>query len=385
MIRRPPLVSLSLAIALLALGAAGTGRAALRDAPTPGALTAGPLPPQIAASFQAVRDDRPPPHIVRGIHYVVSNENRHYLYRDALGVKGGVYVGVGTDQNYLLAGWQRPEVLVLMDFDQVVVDLHRVYRQAFLGAADPASFVKLWADARRLEQLISASPEPEEVKARMTRAVRIGRVAVHRRLARLQASYKRHKIPTFLDDPQQYAFLVEMFKQGRVFMVRGDLTADRSVSDIGAAARAHGLPVRVLYMSNAERYFGYNADFKRSMLNLPLDERSVVLRTSDYNRKFYQYTSQTGANFHAWLRHDRTRSARRMLAYKEFSRQDGQTLAVIRVTPDRLPRLPAVRAQPGDRVCCMEARRPQGAAKARRAADPSLDPRVQALGAALFF
>ena len=56
-------------------------------------------------------------------------------------------MGVGTDQNYLIAGWSRPEVLVLMDFDQVVVDLHRVYQLAFLHAESPEAFLRLSAEA----------------------------------------------------------------------------------------------------------------------------------------------------------------------------------------------------------------------------------------------
>src|SRR5579883_1489971 len=122
-----------------------------------------PLPASTVTAFRNVRDDRPPAHIVRGIHYVVSNENRHYLFRDAVRGKGGVFVGVGTDQNYLMAGWARPEVLVLLDFDQVVVDLHRVYRLAFLNAETPAAFMKLWAPRGwdRLTTLINQSePDP---------------------------------------------------------------------------------------------------------------------------------------------------------------------------------------------------------------------------------
>ena len=49
-----------------------------------------------------------------------------------------------------MGGWWRTwpmrgaalEVAVLLDFDQMVVDLHAVYRVAFLAISDPAEFIR---------------------------------------------------------------------------------------------------------------------------------------------------------------------------------------------------------------------------------------------------
>jgi len=333
----------------------------------------GPLPKEAQDAFRAVRDDPPPPHIVRGIHYVISNEGRHYLYRDAVKDTGGVYVGVGTDQNYLIAGWSRPEVLVLMDFDQVVVDLHRVYRLAFLKAQTPEEFIALWRDKNKadMQALIDEGIADPELRAAAQRAYHIARSAVHRRLLRVKARYAQLKMPTFLDDAEQYAFIVDMFKNERVYMVRGDLTADRSVSDIAVAARAAKMPVRTLYLSNAERYFHYNANFRGSMLSLPLDERSVVLRTSHFTQGRYQYSVQPGANFHAWLNDGKIKSAKDMLAFRHY-KVHGGALAFMTLTPDKVPP-PIVRARSGDHVRFMEARRAaEKRAAETRAAEESL-------------
>ena len=63
--------------------------------------------------------------------------------------------------------------------------------------------------------------------------------------------------------------------------------------------------VRVLYLSNAERYFQYTAAFRASVKALPFDDRSVVLRTmglgSDKTVDPYFYVVQPGRNFQAWL------------------------------------------------------------------------------------
>ena len=56
--------------------------------------------------------------LVRGhVRGRVGNEDHLDLFRPAVKDKGGLYIGVGTDQNYLLGAWARAEALVLMDFD----------------------------------------------------------------------------------------------------------------------------------------------------------------------------------------------------------------------------------------------------------------------------
>lgn len=342
-----------------------------------------PLLPDMAQAFRAIPEDRPPAHIVRGIHYVVSNENRHYLYKPAAREPGGVFIGVGTDQNYLIAGWYRPEVLVLMDFDQVVVDLHRVYKLAFLDAESPAAFVKLWSPTRvrRLHALIDQSDEAPAVRRRMHYALNVSRHRVERRLFALKYRYQQVKVPSFVTDAAQYAYVVGMFKHDRVFMMRGDLTADKSVNGIAAVARTYNLPVRVVYLSNAERYFPYNPDFRASMLNLPMDEHTMVLRTSDFHDGHYQYTAQSGANFHAWLRSPDTRSVKRMLDYRHYRQKNG--LAQILVTPDAVPHLAqaarrtvaSVRLHRGDRVLGVQA---QNATPAAAPAAPAAPTAVSA-------
>jgi hypothetical protein len=254
------------------------------------------------AASAAVRPDPPPPELVRDTHYIISNENNHERFRAAVAGLGGVYIGVGSEQNYLIAGWSRPEVLVLMDFDQVVVDLHRVYRAIFLSAKDPAAFRRLWDRSREDEVLTllrQAYPGPEGKG--VVRAYRMSRYTIPERLDKLIAQYGAAGIPTFLHDAAQYEHLAGLFRAGRVLAVRGDLTVGSALRDVAAAARQTGLPVRVVYLSNAERYFPYNEDFKRSLRALPMDERSLLLRTMARRNGAYEYFIQSGTAFQAWL------------------------------------------------------------------------------------
>ena len=240
---------------------------------------------------------------MRDQHYIISNESRHDLFKDAALNRGGVFIGVGSDQNYLMAGWARPELLILFDFDQVVVNLHRVYRAFFLNAATPEDFMALWdpKNEARAESLLAAEYADPPRRAAVVRAYRTARYAIPRRFRGVLATYKQHGVSSFLDDPEQYRYLVQMFRGGRVVMVRGDLTVGTCMSSIAAALQGIGASVRLLYLSNAERYFTYNDAFRKSMLALPTDENSLVLRTRARRDGSYEYIMQEADNFRAWV------------------------------------------------------------------------------------
>ena len=83
------------------------------------------------------------------MHYTRSNETRHYLFKSPINEIGGIHVGVGAEQNYIFAGWSKPKVMILMDFDQWIVDLHRAYSVMFAKAETPDAFIELWQKKNR--------------------------------------------------------------------------------------------------------------------------------------------------------------------------------------------------------------------------------------------
>lgn len=275
------------------------------------------------SAFANLPADPAPPELVRGLHYWISNEDQLELFHDAVKDKGGLYIGVGTDQNYLLGAWARAEVLVLMDFDQSIVDLHRVYRVLFRKAETPGEFLHLWSQASKPEvrRLIEEGhPDPKE-RASALRVYGIARGAVERRLNRVVAQMKKASLPCFLVDADEYAHIRRLYQEDKVFMVRGDLTARRTVSAIGRAAARAGMKVGVLYLSNAEQYFPYDAQYRSNIRELPLDENSVVVRTSGQRGithvkgTYYHYNTQSGTSFVAWLGDAKTKSVLSMLRY----------------------------------------------------------------------
>jgi hypothetical protein len=265
--------------------------------------------------------DPPPPELVRGSHYYVSNETRLDLFHAAVRDKGGVYVGVGSDQNYLLAGWARAEALVLVDFDQAVVSLHRVYRVLFRAAETPEDFLRLWSPRsyREVRRLVEESYPRGPERSSALSAYGHARWSVDRRLRKVLPQMKQASLPCFLTDAGQYAHLRKLYLEDRVFAVRGDLTASRTLSALGKALEESGQVVRVLYLSNAEQYFPYGAQYRSNIRGLPMDEGSVVLRTSGQRGiphvrgTYYHYNTQSGRSFAAWLEDEKTRQVRPML------------------------------------------------------------------------
>ena len=62
-------------------------------------------------------------------------------------------------------------------------------------------------------------------------------------------------------------------------MLVGNLTGPNTVQTIASASAALGLPVNVLYLSNAEEYYDYTTQYRANIQALPVTPESVVLRT----------------------------------------------------------------------------------------------------------
>lgn len=267
-----------------------------------------PLTDEQRALLAGIREDPKPKELNRNSHYWVSDERRHDLFREDITDLGGTLVGVGTDQLYVMAGWSRPALLIPMDFDQAIVDLHRVYRLLFREAADIDAFLKLWAEKRseHVMSLIDGGVADQADRKRARKAFRSARALVWARLQRVMRKQKKLGVASFLNDAAQYNYLRDLALKDRIHPVRGDLTGPRTMSDIAGATRSLGEPVRVLYISNAEQYFKWGDGYRRNIKNMSYDDRSQVLRTVRLGEKGsvdgrYHYMSQGGTDFAGWM------------------------------------------------------------------------------------
>lgn len=239
-----------------------------------------------------------------GKQYLAGNEKTLYAFRPKIDNVGGGYVGVGSDQAYFFIGWARPEYAWLIDYDEDVVSIHAVYRDFLEAAETPEAFYALWAkDTRKQSMKLIEADSDERTKALRVLYLR-HRGWIERRLRGQLKRLGRAKVSCWLSDQEMYDFVRDLVLADRVRPMLANLLEDGAVRHVGESARKLGVPVRVLYLSNAEEYWkDYPQTFRDNILALPYDDQSVVLRTLliwDVNQD-YRYNTQSLDNFRHWL------------------------------------------------------------------------------------
>ena len=262
-----------------------------------------PLPADLQEALHAIRADPRPKALVKGTHYVMSNEPKQWLFRGAMTTPGGIYVGVGAEQNYIFMGWSRPEIAILMDFDELIPRLHDAYASIFRRVDTPEAFLAAWTKAGHEEVLgwLREDYQPPRLK-RVTDAWKFARPRAAAHLHDLAAEYAKRGMPIFLSDQAQYTFVRDMVRSGRVHAVRGDVTKHRTMRDIAAFATKACLPIRTLYLSNVEGYINYYIpNYRKNILGLPGDAHSVVLQTDPSGGHTYRYIAEPLAVYRDWI------------------------------------------------------------------------------------
>jgi len=320
----------------------------------PAAAIAISVPPKpLTADEVAIFDGAPLDPVPRKLDATRADlEGRHYLWCDEANLQlwyphikdlGGGYMGVGSDQAYLFIGWMKPRFAWLTDYDPWITWLHRSYAAFFAEAKTPDDFYALWSNGKAkssralLERVYADDPE----RKRIVFVFRQARRVVHRRLRRLRKKMKRVDVPSYVTDQAQYDFVRAMVANGRVNPRRVNLLAAAGMKGVAEEARQLGVPIRVLYMSNAESYWRYGKRFRENVAAQPFDERSLILRTvaSKNVNDDYHYNMQPGLNFQRWLAEDWVRSVRQVVPRVRIRGKDHVPLT----TTDRDPVKPARR------------------------------------------
>lgn len=237
-----------------------------------------------------------------GRHYLSGDEYRLDCFGQSISDLGGGYVGVGTDQAYLLIGWAKPELAWLIDYDALVPHVHQIYRAFFLEAEDADAFLSLWQrDSVEAAQAALRRHAPDADLAMKVLAK--ARAGASQRLTRLRRDHQARGVDSYLTDPAQYRYVRAMMREGRVRPMLANLLTSGGLAGVGQAARELGVTIRTIYLSNAEEYWRYGATFRENIKSLPFDERSMVLRTrSTFSRnRDYQYNVQPALEYVTWL------------------------------------------------------------------------------------
>ncbi len=271
----------------------------------------------------------------------VSNEDRLDVLIPHVSNIGNVYIGVGAEQNLTIAAWAKSEFIYLMDFTQVVVSANQMMIMFLKESPTKEIFLSRYAKGNEKEAyaLIEKNLEnPENYKKIYNQIGKFIRKR-HRtnRITSLEYKYKM-----FQTDDKEYEYIRNLALTNRILPVKGNLLGKTTLKSIGDTLRANGKYVGIIYFSNAEEYFIYPKEFKESILNLPVLESSVVVRTlsvkqakfpwspgSDISTDFgFHYCIQPIQNFQVWLSSgpEKLRSDLIMEAGGETNRKLGITI-----------------------------------------------------------
>lgn len=314
--------------------------------PTPAAADPlAPLSDEVRERFVGLPQDPKPEELIRNSHYWISNELNQHIWYEHVHDLGGAYLGVGTDQNYMLAGWAKSDLVVVVDFDASIADLHQVYGLFFTEAETVDDFYQRWSPAREAEGLALIDERYAERPdvAKIRKAYKIARQLVWARLRIVRKAYEKRDIPTFVTDQAQYDHIRTLWRNGRVFALRGDFTANETMVALGKAMSDSGLSFNVIYLSNVEQYVDYTPEWRRNFMGLPVGEKGVVVRTLGWGAfgfaegEKYHYNVQEAPKFLEWLATSRVKNLPTMLYYRTKTDVVGLSLLDGEVKPSKKP------------------------------------------------
>jgi hypothetical protein len=273
---------------------------------------------------------------------LISNERSYLHPLDALrerGVTGGVYIGVGPDQNFSYIAQVRPSMAFIVDVRRDNMLLHLLFKALFKLSRDRTEYLSLlfarpppdndarsgretWrnADLLSLVRYVDGTrpnmARTESTRARVSAAIAEFGIPLstsdqetvnrfHRRFIDAGLSLKfqstgrapRSVYPTYRDllletdrsgnhgnylaSEAAFQFVKSLQAQDRVIPVVGNLAGDRALASIARLMIQQRLRLSAFYVSNVELYLwqdGLFSQFVANLARLPSEPRSVIIR-----------------------------------------------------------------------------------------------------------
>jgi hypothetical protein len=303
---------------------------AVRVAPTP-------LPPQIADQtfWQMIVDFSEAGGFFRSDN-LVSNETTFQQVIPELQrtlAPGGVYIGVGPDQNFTYIAALRPRIAFIVDIRRQNMLLHLMYKALVEESSDRAEFLsRLFSRARPAGLNAKSSPQAlfeayGAVEASNERFEHNLRSVIEHLVSRhrfslsasdrqsidyvyrafyssgpnIRYSFGRYggwrQFPSYaellmetddrgenhgyLASEERFQTLRELEKNNLIVPLVGNFAGRRALRSVGDYLRAHNATVTAFYTSNVEQYLFQNNEWRRFFSNvasLPLDGTSTFIR-----------------------------------------------------------------------------------------------------------
>jgi hypothetical protein len=252
------------------------------------------------------------------------------------GVNGGVYLGVGPEQNLTYIAAIRPAMAFVVDIRRQAVMQHLLYKAVFEIAKDRADFIALLFSKPRPDDLDGSTPiqriwsafaavraDPDLASKNAVRIVeqlteRHGFIFTAAEAAQLESvraafvhygpdistrgglgrlraagnggtfadltgwAYDSAGDPqSFLSTEENFQFVKSLEQKNLLVPVSGDFGGPKAVRAIGAYLQKQGLVVSAFYVSNVEQYLfqdGKATAFYDNVATLPVNDDSVFIR-----------------------------------------------------------------------------------------------------------
>jgi len=255
------------------------------------------------------------------------------------GVAGGVYLGVGPEQNFTYIAAIRPKMAFIVDIRRQAIMQHLMFKAMFELANDRADFIsilfakprpagldtsttiqKIWEAyrtvvsdstlrtknyARVVEKLTKTQgftfTEDESAKLTAvfnafyyygpsiaTRGSTGGRGGDFTDLTGYSVDLGGQP-RSFLSSEENYRYVKTLHEKNLIVPVSGDFGGPKTIRAIGTYLKEHNGIVRAFYVSNVEQYlFGdaKNDLFYANVETLPIDSTSVFIRPYSLRRQF---------------------------------------------------------------------------------------------------
>ena len=269
---------------------------------------------------------------------IVSNEAGYLHVKQKLGrigVRGGVYVGVGPDQNFTYIAQIKPRYAFILDIRRDNLIEHLIYKAIFALAETRTDFLSLLFSKPLSSAVVNdRNPSIEDLVAYFDHTpgaadhyrrnlegilaqIRTFGVSLsdedYLRVSELYRSFfERHldlkweyrsdgnrgiafityrsfllgrdlegDLGNFLNSDEDYRFIRDMQARNAIIPVTGDFAGSHALKAIGRFVRERGDRVSVFYLSNVEYYLypdGLLDEFAENVRYLPTDSRSVIIR-----------------------------------------------------------------------------------------------------------
>lgn len=270
---------------------------------------------------------------------LVSNESAYQKVLqklDELGVRGGVYIGVGPEQNFTYIAHIRPVRAFILDIRRDNLLQHLMFKALFITARNRAQYLSLLLsrplqyhgdrlNKATIGELIAlmdqTSPSLAQFQANLRRVYhqienefgvsltpndrdRVEFIYRSFFQAGLDLRYESHWqrtwrwFPTlrellletdrngrqrnFLAAEESFQFLKHLHERDLIVPVTGDFAGPKALRAVGDQVRRMGERVSVFYTSNVEFYLMQQDSFSTfvaSVKSLPRDERSLIIRS----------------------------------------------------------------------------------------------------------